>query len=177
MSNQTDQQTSPVTSMLRSDKSVLPPGSREKLTLDMRTGRDLLFFQERLKQNSLRFKRIRGRWLAGLYVLAIATLACLVRVLGGPAPWPLLGLLIGATIALALQASGIMRRKLWHPQRFAQQCNRSLKQFNMSLAHEGITFNRKIPKHFRDGFVAYEQAYLSALDRRVYNTASTKDAS
>ncbi|KAI8910830.1 hypothetical protein EDD86DRAFT_189368, partial [Gorgonomyces haynaldii] len=44
---------------------------------------------------------------------------------------------------------------------FVNQCNKSLKPFNMSFENGELKFNRKISKEFQQDFEQYKQLYFS----------------
>ncbi|GAA5886086.1 hypothetical protein JCM6882_004259 [Rhodosporidiobolus microsporus] len=117
---------------MRRTRPFHPPANRESF-------RDLLLFEERLKQNNLRLQKQRRKYEAFLIglVAVIAYLAYLVFVI--PSIYSLVHygnvamLLVAATTLVLFFATGMYSEKIAYAHKFVPQANRALRPFNVYL--------------------------------------------
>ncbi|PWN97203.1 hypothetical protein FA09DRAFT_361479 [Tilletiopsis washingtonensis] len=102
--------------------------------------RDLLIFEERLKQNAARLIRRRRKYgvILSVLLLLVAYLSYRVFLLPPPAFQPLHyaqsgGLLFAATTVFLFFASGMYAERIGAANRFVPQANRALRPFNLYL--------------------------------------------
>ncbi|PWN32619.1 uncharacterized protein FA14DRAFT_126497, partial [Meira miltonrushii] len=106
---------------------------------DAQTYRDLLIFEERLKQNAARLVKRRKKYQTFLVLLCGAIGLFSYYVFVQPSKWQPLHylnvtvLLITATMLLLFFASGMYAERITAANKFVPQANRSLRSFNMYL--------------------------------------------
>ncbi|CAG8447300.1 16657_t:CDS:2 [Dentiscutata heterogama] len=134
--------------------------------------KDLLIFEERLKQNLHQLQR-RSYKYEGSICLSLPVLLYAVFVYKSDNPtfqfFSKL-LLFVAIITLALFfMKNIYSEKVRVASRFVPQCNRVLRQYNMHFNVNGgeIVFYKKVPKKFQEGFERYRQMYYTKKNQRA----------
>ncbi|KAL7005905.1 hypothetical protein EMMF5_004446 [Cystobasidiomycetes sp. EMM_F5] len=101
--------------------------------------RDLLIFEERLKQNAARLAGQRRKYEAFLLSLVLSTVTLAYKVVLAPSPYnavqfALSGLLLVAIVTLVLFfATGVYSEKIAYAYKFVPQANRALRYFNIYL--------------------------------------------
>lgn len=121
---------------------------------DAQTYRDLLIFEERLKQNAARLVKRRKKYQTFLVLLCGAIGLFSYYVFIRPSEWQPLHylnvtvLLITATMLLLFFASGMYAERITAANKFVPQANRSLRSFNMYLNTRSAP-RRSIFSYFR----------------------------
>ncbi|KAI8929112.1 hypothetical protein BC831DRAFT_547798 [Entophlyctis helioformis] len=203
--------TSPVANVDYLAHVDIPAKRPEDIKCDSKTYRDLVMFEERLRQNMKRIKATTFRWKAFLVLLLAVLVVSGYWTLQTPSSAPPLrspplnplpqsqpehqqhqqpehqqhqqqpyqpqeqGQEQDALVHRLFFASGMFRQKLLNPAKFAAQCNRSLKPYNM-VFHETtgqIGFARRVPKVFQDGMAEYRDSFMR---RRVQSAARRRAA-
>ncbi|GAA95006.1 uncharacterized protein L969DRAFT_52025 [Mixia osmundae IAM 14324] len=109
-----------------------PPPTKESY-------RDLLVFEERLKQNHERLKAQKRRYEAFLLGMVSAISVLCYKVVIDPSPYAALhylfvgALLIGCTTLVLFFATGMYGEKIGYARKFVPQANRALRSFNIYL--------------------------------------------
>lgn len=141
---------------------------------DAQTYRDLLIFEERLKQNAARLVKRRKKYQTFLVLLCGAIGLFSYYVFVQPSKWQPLHylnitiLLITATMLLLFFASGMYAERITAANKFIPQSNRSLRSFNMYLN------TRAAPR--RSIFSYFRQQESSFTLRRTSSIAEDKEA-
>ncbi|CAO3670784.1 unnamed protein product [Umbelopsis vinacea] len=162
----------PVTQTL--DTSSGPPPSAEQVSqvtnrhMDNATYRDLVIFEERLRGNMRRLQRRKKKYEAilVLFVVLIAYFAYAVFI--HPSSISLLVIfnklcLFGIVLLVFLFFwTGMYREKVVYAAKFVPHCNKALRSFNLHFNRDDngqLSFYKKIPKQFQEGFNSYRQHY------------------
>ncbi|OUM61604.1 hypothetical protein PIROE2DRAFT_62396 [Piromyces sp. E2] len=160
--------------------------------INVQTYYDIYIFEERLKQNLLQIKKIQRNY--RIITLVWATffsyfLWCFVTYKNSSAiinqeNGEILGykrnkiytvcLLITSSIGLYYLITGKIQRKLNGPSRFTQQCNKTLKPFNLQFHGDHkyrLSFYRRIPRRFVEGYILFvtELKKRSKLKKEMQN--------
>lgn len=141
---------------------------------DAQTYRDLLIFEERLKQNAARLVKRRKKYQTFLVLLCGAIGLFSYYVFVQPSEWQPLHylnvtvLLITATMLLLFFASGMYSERITAANKFVPQANRSLRSFNMYLN------TRAAPR--RSIFSYFRQQESAFTLRRTTSVAEDKEA-
>ncbi|RIB27647.1 Spo7-like protein [Gigaspora rosea] len=137
--------------------------------------KDLLIFEERLKQNLHQLQRRSYKYEAFLGSICLSLPILLYAVFVYKSDNPTFQffsklLLFVAIITLALFfMKNIYSEKVRVASRFVPQCNRVLRQYNMHFNVNGgeIVFHKKVPKKFQEGFERYRQMYYTKKSQRA----------
>ncbi|KAI8851295.1 hypothetical protein BC829DRAFT_387098 [Chytridium lagenaria] len=133
-----------------------------------KTFRDVMIFEERLRQNMIRLNRMRRRWeliLASLVAMFayFAYLTVYLPKREDPTnPYHLFGFILSSSILFIFFASGLYKAKLSTPAKFTSQCNRALKPYNVLFNRESkgdISFLRKVPQSFQEGYKDFKKRF------------------
>ncbi|GJJ75345.1 hypothetical protein EMPS_07703 [Entomortierella parvispora] len=133
------------------------------------TYRDLLIFEERLKLNLIRLKKSQQKYEAFLGVLVLVIAYCTFATFYRQSPNYYIHmlhkffLLLSCTTLFLFVATGIYSQKLGYSSKFVPQCNRVLRIFNMHFNRDNqpeLSFFRKVPRRFQEGFTAYKASYF-----------------
>ncbi|KAI8600406.1 Spo7-like protein-domain-containing protein [Dissophora ornata] len=166
---------SPVTQVLNATLASSPPEERvseeqfNTLHASSVTYRDLLIFEERLKLNMIRLKKRQQKYevFLGFLIVVIAYFA--FATFHQPSQTYYLHmlqrffLLLSVTTLFLFFATGMYSEKLGYSSKFVPQCNRVLRIFNMHFNRDNrpeLSFFRKVPKKFQEGFSAYKASYF-----------------
>ncbi|KWU41207.1 hypothetical protein RHOSPDRAFT_23441, partial [Rhodotorula sp. JG-1b] len=133
-----------------------PPANRDSF-------KDLLVFEERLKQNAQRLQKQRRKYEAFLLTLSavIAYLGYSVFVL--PSIYSLVHysnvamLLVAATTLVLFFATGMYSEKIAYAHKFVPQANRALRPFNIYLntRRQSWFASSRVSPAFREGYERY----------------------
>jgi len=144
--------------------------------INVQTYYDIYIFEERLKQNLLQIRKIQRNYRIITFVWALFMgyfLWCFVTyrnstTIYNPDNGEILGykrnkiytvcLLITSSIGLYYLITGKIQRKLNGPARFTQQCNKTLKPFNLQFHGDHkyrLSFYRRIPRRFVEGYILF----------------------
>uniref|UniRef100_A0A1D1XX14 Transmembrane protein 188 n=1 Tax=Anthurium amnicola TaxID=1678845 RepID=A0A1D1XX14_9ARAE len=137
--------------------------------------KDLLIFEERLKQNLHQLQRRSYKYEAflGFNCLLLPILMYIVFIHENKNPtlqfFSKLLLFIAITTLLMFFMKNIYAEKVRVATRFVPQCNRVLRQFNMHFNASGgeIVFYKKVPRKFQEGFERYRQMYYTKKSQRA----------
>ncbi|KAG0254973.1 hypothetical protein BG011_005415 [Mortierella polycephala] len=124
------------------------------------TYRDLLIFEERLKLNMFRLRKRQQKYEAFLGSLIAVIAYCTFATFYRPSQF---FLLLSCTTMFLFFATGMYSEKLGYSSKFVPQCNRVLWIFNMHFNRDNrpeLSFFRKVPKKFQEGFSAYKASYF-----------------
>ncbi|KAI8356496.1 Spo7-like protein-domain-containing protein [Mortierella sp. GBAus27b] len=182
---------SPVTQV--SDASSAHAVPEERVTEDQfnslhassGTYRDLLIFEERLKQNMIRLKKRQQKYEAFLGSLVLVIAYCAFATFYHPSQTYYIHLLhkffllLSATTLFLFFATGMYSEKLSYSSKFVPQCNRVLRVFNMSFNRDGrpeLSFFRKVPRKFQEEFNAYKVNYFRRKSERRAARAAGSNA-
>ncbi|KAI1316294.1 hypothetical protein EDD11_010137 [Mortierella claussenii] len=133
------------------------------------TYRDLLIFEERLKLNMFRLKKRQQKYEAFVGGLILVIAYCAFATFYHPSQTYYIHvlhkffLLLSATTLFLFFATGMYSEKLGYSSKFVPQCNRVLRIFNMHFNRDNrpeLSFFRKVPKKFQEGFSAYKASYF-----------------
>ncbi|KAH8551071.1 Spo7-like protein-domain-containing protein [Umbelopsis sp. PMI_123] len=162
----------PVTQTL--DTSSGPPPSAEQVSqvanrhMDTATYRDLVIFEERLRGNMRRLQRRKKKYEAILVLFVVLIAYFSYAVFIHPSSISLLVIfnkicLFGVVmLSFLFFWSGMYREKIVYAAKFVPHCNKALRSFNLHFNRDGngqLSFYKKIPKQFQEGFNAYRQHY------------------
>ncbi|RIA93633.1 Spo7-like protein, partial [Glomus cerebriforme] len=147
--------------------STTPPNNHQRY-------KDLLIFEERLKQNLHQLQRRSYKYEAflGLNCLLLPILTYAVCVHESKNPtfqfFSKLFLFIAIITLVMFFMKNIYAEKVRVATRFVPQCNRVLRQFNMHFNASGgeIVFYKKVPRKFQEGFERYRQMYYTKKSQR-----------
>ncbi|KAG0235595.1 hypothetical protein BGW42_005034 [Actinomortierella wolfii] len=110
------------------------------------TYRDLLIFEERLKLNMTRLRKRQKKYE------------------------------VSCTVLFLFFATGMYAEKLGYSSKFVPQCNRVLRIFNMHFNRDNnpeLTFFRRVPRKFQEGFAAYKASYFRRrMERKAAQAAA-----
>ncbi|KAJ1983195.1 hypothetical protein H4R33_004849 [Dimargaris cristalligena] len=129
--------------------------------------KDMLIFEERLKQNVRRLKRKKRKYrfqLGGL-LLVILYFTWMILFESERKPWTFL-YKYGAIICIIIFYWTYRSRKYTQTTKYVPQCNRSLLAFNMRLRLDRdhpdgkLRFSERIPAVIDDGFQAFKALYF-----------------
>ncbi|CAM0139409.1 hypothetical protein VKS41_004784 [Umbelopsis sp. WA50703] len=181
----------PVTQTL--DTSSGPPPSAEQVSkvtnrhMDTATYRDLVIFEERLRGNMRRLQRRKTKYEAilGLFVALSAYFAYAVFI--HPSSISLLTifnkicLFVFVLLVFLFFWTGMYREKVVYAAKFVPHCNKALRSFNLHFNRDDngqLSFYKKIPKPFQEGFNTYRQHYyLRKKARKAAKAAGTAKSS
>ncbi|KAF9025373.1 hypothetical protein BGZ52_009314 [Haplosporangium bisporale] len=148
------------------------------------TYRDLLIFEERLKLNMFRLKKRQQKYEAFLGTLILIIAYCAFGTFYQPSQIYIyytlhkFFLLVSCTTMFLFFATGMYSEKLGYSSKFVPQCNRVLRIFNMHFNRDNrpeLSFFRKVPKKFQDGFTAYKASYFKRKsEKRAAALAAAK---
>ncbi|KAI8450673.1 Sporulation/nuclear morphology [Phakopsora pachyrhizi] len=117
---------------LKSVESFIP-------TADKETFKDLLIFEERLKQNAERLQSQRLKYEAFLLSIVVVILLLMYKCFMDKSPYQLIQylyvglLLVSVTTLILFFATGMYTDKVLYAYKFIPQTNRALRPFNMFL--------------------------------------------
>ncbi|KAL1918174.1 uncharacterized protein VTP21DRAFT_3440 [Calcarisporiella thermophila] len=141
------------------------------------TYRDLVIFEERLKSNMRRLKKTRKQYEAFLGCLVLTIVYFTWMVFIDPSCNSFLHLLNKSALFCALGSMalfftlGFYREKISYANKFVPQCNRSLRVFNMLFTvrddRAEISFTRRVPRRFQEGFEKYRASYRARRRARM----------
>ncbi|KAF9968512.1 hypothetical protein BGZ70_003073 [Mortierella alpina] len=165
---------SPVTQVTDASAPTPPeePVSEEQfnsLHASSLTYRDLLIFEERLKLNMIRLRKRQQKYEAFLGSLVAVIAYCAFVTFYRPSQAYAVQmlhkffLLVSCTTMFLFFATGMYSEKLGYSSKFVPQCNRVLRIFNMHFNRDNrpeLSFFRKVPRRFQDGFSAYKANYF-----------------
>ncbi|ORX57189.1 hypothetical protein BCR36DRAFT_402365 [Piromyces finnis] len=160
--------------------------------INVQTYYDIYIFEERLKQNLLQIKKIQRNYKIITFVWATFFsyfLWCFIAyrnstVIISQETGEIQGykrnkinticLLIISSIGLYYLLTGKIQRKLNGPARFTQQCNKTLKPFNLQFHGDHkyrLSFYRRIPRRFVEGYILFvtELKKRSKLKKEMQN--------
>ncbi|CAG8602445.1 166_t:CDS:2 [Acaulospora morrowiae] len=137
--------------------------------------KDLLIFEERLKQNLNQLRKRSHKYEAFLGFICLSLPMLLYAVFIHKNENPTFQffsklLLFIAVITLAMFfMKNIYAEKVRVASKFVPQCNRVLRQFNMHFNVNGgeIVFYKKVPKKFQEGFEKYRKMYYTKKNQRA----------
>ncbi|KAG0231295.1 hypothetical protein BGX31_005563 [Mortierella sp. GBA43] len=175
---------SPVTQV--SDASSAHAVPEERVTEDQfnslhassGTYRDLLIFEERLKQNMIRLKKRQQKYEAFLGSLVLVIAYCAFATFYHPSQTYYIHLLhkffllLSATTLFLFFATGMYSEKLSYS-------SKVLRVFNMSFNRDGrpeLSFFRKVPRKFQEEFNAYKVNYFRRKSERRAARAAGSNA-
>ncbi|KAI9288363.1 Spo7-like protein-domain-containing protein [Umbelopsis sp. AD052] len=162
----------PVTQTL--DTTSGPPPSADQVSkvtnrhMDTATYRDLVIFEERLRGNMRRLQRRKTKYEAILVLFVVLIAYFSYAVFIHPSSISLLVIfnkicLFGVVmLAFLFFWSGMYREKVVYAAKFVPHCNKALRSFNLHFNRDDngqLSFYKKIPKQFQEGFNAYRQHY------------------
>ncbi|KAF9937154.1 hypothetical protein BGZ67_001601 [Mortierella alpina] len=133
------------------------------------TYRDLLIFEERLKLNMIRLRKRQQKYEAFLGSLVAVIAYCAFVTFYRPSQAYAVQmlhkffLLVSCTTLFLFFATGMYSEKLGYSSKFVPQCNRVLRIFNMHFNRDNrpeLSFFRKVPRRFQEGFSAYKASYF-----------------
>ncbi|KAF9945436.1 hypothetical protein BGZ72_001338 [Mortierella alpina] len=133
------------------------------------TYRDLLIFEERLKLNMIRLRKRQQKYEAFLGSLIAVIAYCAFVTFYRPSQAYSVQmlhkffLLVSCTTLFLFFATGMYSEKLGYSSKFVPQCNRVLRIFNMHFNRDNrpeLSFFRKVPRRFQEGFSAYKASYF-----------------
>ncbi|KAF9287095.1 hypothetical protein BGZ68_002248 [Mortierella alpina] len=133
------------------------------------TYRDLLIFEERLKLNMIRLRKRQQKYEAFLGSLIAVIVYCAFVTFFRPSQAYSVQmlhkffLLVSCTTLFLFFATGMYSEKLGYSSKFVPQCNRVLRIFNMHFNRDNrpeLSFFRKVPRRFQEGFSAYKANYF-----------------
>ncbi|KAF9570971.1 hypothetical protein EC968_001161 [Mortierella alpina] len=133
------------------------------------TYRDLLIFEERLKLNMIRLRKRQQKYEAFLGSLIAVIAYCAFVTFYRPSQAYAVQmlhkffLLVSCTTLFLFFATGMYSEKLGYSSKFVPQCNRVLRIFNMHFNRDNrpeLSFFRKVPRRFQEGFSAYKASYF-----------------
>ncbi|CAG8698952.1 12497_t:CDS:2 [Funneliformis caledonium] len=161
---------SPITSTENSPKLMIPSTLTDSVNFSNSSStippsnnhqrfKDLLIFEERLKQNLHQLQRRSYKYEVFVYENKHPTFQFFCKLM----------LFIAATILVMFFMKNIYAEKVRVATRFVPQCNRVLRQFNMHFNAIGgeIVFNKKVPRKFQEGFERYRQMYYTKKSQRA----------
>ncbi|KAG2180191.1 hypothetical protein INT43_003980 [Umbelopsis isabellina] len=169
----------PVTQTL--DTSSGPPPSAEQVSkvanrhMDTATYRDLVIFEERLRGNMRRLQRRKTKYEAilGLFVTLGAYFAYAVFIhpssISLLAMFNKISLLVFVMLVFLFFWTGMYREKVVYAAKFVPHCNKALRSFNLHFNRDDngqLSFYKKIPKPFQEGFNTYRQHYYQRKKAR-----------
>jgi len=160
--------------------------------INAQTYYDIYIFEERLKQNLLQIKKIQRNYkiITSIWAIFLGYLLwCFVTyknstVIYNQETGEIVGhkrnkiytvcLLITSSIGLYYLITGKIQRKLNGPARFTQQCNKTLKPFNLQFHGDHkyrLSFYRRIPRRFVEGYILFvtELKKRSKLKKEMQN--------
>ncbi|KAG0030125.1 hypothetical protein BGZ82_007577 [Podila clonocystis] len=148
------------------------------------TYRDLLIFEERLKLNMFRLKKRQQKYEAFLGTLILIIAYCAFGTFYQPSQTYIyytlhkFFLLVSCTTMFLFFATGMYSEKLGYSSKFVPQCNRVLRIYNMHFNRDNrpeLSFFRKVPKKFQEGFTAYKASYFKRKsEKRAAALAAAK---
>ncbi|KAG4088637.1 hypothetical protein H8356DRAFT_1723865 [Neocallimastix lanati (nom. inval.)] len=160
--------------------------------INVQTYYDIYIFEERLKQNLLQIKKIQRNYriITAIWSIFLGYfLWCFVTYKNSTTIYneengEVLGykrnkiyticLLITSSIGLYYLLTGKIQRKLNGPSKFTQQCNKTLKPFNLQFHGDHkyrLSFYRRIPRRFVEGYILFvtELKKRSKLKKEMQN--------
>ncbi|KAI8866965.1 hypothetical protein GQ42DRAFT_64314 [Ramicandelaber brevisporus] len=150
---------------------IIGPYGTLKQPVDLHVYRDLLVFEERLRQNLRKLRKKKHKYRLQLGLLVAVSLVLLYLVFYEPvgSGWSILAKLLFAPCVTVLYYAW-SSRKYKQTTRFVPQCNRTLLNFNMHLdidaQREGqLTFAPIVPRQLQDGFAAFKAMYFERRNR------------
>ncbi|KAI7827580.1 Spo7-like protein-domain-containing protein [Gamsiella multidivaricata] len=182
---------SPVTQVLNAGAQPAPPEQKvseeqfNSMHASSVTYRDLLIFEERLKLNLTRLKKRQQKYEAFLGSLIVVIAYCAFATFYKPSQTYYIHLLhkffllLSATTMFLFFATGMYSEKLGHSLKFVPQCNRVLRTFNMHFNRDNrpeLSFFRKVPKKFQEGFTAYKASYFKRKSEKRAAALAAKAA-
>jgi len=153
---------------MASGSSSTPPPQRVPGPSQNQKYKDLLIFEERLKQNlhALKGRQHKHEALLGSNCLLIAVFSYFVlinRVHNLVVYYLCLICLVASISHFALFfLTGAYAEKIRTGKKYVPQCNRVLRSFNMHFNRDNkgeLAFYRKIPRKFQEGFEKYRKLY------------------
>ncbi|KAI9591032.1 hypothetical protein BDF19DRAFT_456656 [Syncephalis fuscata] len=129
--------------------------------MENRQFRDLLVFEERLRQNAtrLRGEQQRSEMLLGGLVLISAILGWFAMI--RPSENAFIRIFVKCLLLASIISMLVLcySESMTQASRFLPQCNRALVSINLQLGAHGLQFHRSVPRRLREGYAAFRDAY------------------